>query len=237
MDGDSKAAGIGVTRAPSARRAALTAVTVVAALLVVILIDPSIFTTFDPQALADRVRASGWLGPLVLIAILVAQSVVAPLPAPPVLIAAGFVYGPWIGFAIGWLGLLLGACACFGLARAFGRPFVERFVRPQHLEAVEIYVSTRSGLTVLALISMRVFMPPLFDPVSYACGLVRMPLSLFLLGTGVGEIPKVAGFVYIGGAAGGVSSWLTAWIFLGPAIGLILFKWIRSRVAKKAQAT
>jgi hypothetical protein len=101
------------------------------------------------DAVADEVRGSGALGPLALIALLVAQAVVAPLPSPPILMAAGFVYGPWIGFAIGWFGLLLGASACFGLARAFGRPLAERFVSPERLATVDRYVGKRSGETLL----------------------------------------------------------------------------------------
>src|SRR6184192_3708026 len=67
--------------------------------------------SFDADTIAARVRASGAVGPLALIGLLVAQAVVAPLPSPPLLMAAGYVYGPWVGFGIGWVGLLLGASA------------------------------------------------------------------------------------------------------------------------------
>src|SRR5439155_12585892 len=175
----------------------------------------------DAETAANRVRASGALGSLALIALLVAQAVVAPLPSPPLLMAAGFVYGPWLGFGIGWFGLLLGASACFGLARAFGRPFAERFVRPQRLAAVDESVSVRSGATFLTLVSLRVFMPPAFDAVSYGCGLVRVPFRWFVLATPLGEIPKVGSFTYIGTAAGGPPSWLTVRVLLPPAACLI----------------
>ena len=55
-------------------------------------------THLDAETVAARVRGSGAVGPLVLIALLVVQAVVAPLPSPPLLMAAGFVYGPWAGF-------------------------------------------------------------------------------------------------------------------------------------------
>jgi uncharacterized membrane protein YdjX (TVP38/TMEM64 family) len=77
--------------------------------------------------------------------------------------SAGFVYGPWVGFGIGWLGLLLGASSCFGLARAFGRPFTQRFVRPEHMATVDAQIASRTGATLLAIVSLRVFMPPIFD--------------------------------------------------------------------------
>ena len=203
------------------------------ALLVALLIYRYDLAHLDADTLADRVRASGYVGPLALIALLVAQAVVAPLPAPPILMAAGFVYGPWLGFGIGWLGLLLGASSCFGLARALGRPFAQRFVRREHLATVDAYIATRTGATVLAIVSMRVFMPPLFDAVSYGCGLVRVPFPWFVLATALGEIPKVGSFAYIGSAAGGVSSWLTAWVLLAPAIGVVGLRVVRARLAEK----
>ena len=177
--------------------------------------------SFATDTVVAQVRASGPLGPLVLIALLVVQAVVAPLPSPPLLMAAGLVYGPLLGFGIGWLGLLLGAGACFGLARGLGRPFAERFVRPQRLAAIDQYVGSQSGPAFLTVITLRVFMPPFFDAVSYGCGLVRLPFHWFVLATALGEIPKVASFTYLGTVAGDAPTWLKAWIILVPVVGLI----------------
>lgn len=224
-------------RRPSGRAILIAAAGATVTVLVALLIYWCDLAHLDADTLADRVRASGWVGPLALIALLVAQAVVAPLPSPPILMAAGFVYGPWFGFAIGWLGLLLGASSCFGLARALGRPFVQRFVGREHLATVDTYIATRTGATVLAIVSLRVFMPPLFDAVSYGCGLVRVPFWWFILATAMGEIPKVGSFTYIGSAAGGVSSWLAAWVLLAPALGVVGLRVVRSRLAeKKAKA-
>jgi uncharacterized membrane protein YdjX (TVP38/TMEM64 family) len=181
----------------------------------------------DAAALAERVRTFGAAGPLTLIALLVAQAVVAPLPSPPILMAAGFVYGPWVGFGIGWLGLLLGAGACFGLARSFGRPLAERLVSAERLAAVDHYVGNRAGGTLLAVVSMRVFMPPAFDAVSYGCGVLRVPFHWFALATALGEIPKVGSFTWIGAAAGGVPTWLSAWVLLAPAAGVLALRAVR----------
>jgi uncharacterized membrane protein YdjX (TVP38/TMEM64 family) len=209
----------------------LAAASVAVVLLVMLLIYRYDLAYLTADTLADRVRASGPVGPLVLIALLIAQAVVAPLPSPPILMAAGFVYGPWLGFGIGWLGLLVGASCCFALARAFGRPFAQRFVRPQHLATIDTHIATRTGATLMAIVSLRVFMPPLFDAISYGCGLVRVPFSWFVLATALGEVPKVGSFTYIGAASGGASTWLTAWILLAPAIGVVGFRVVRSRLA------
>ncbi len=110
----------------------------------------------DPDALAESVRATGAFAPLLLIALLVVQSVVAPLPSQPVLMAAGFVYGPWLGLAIGWVGVLLGAIACFGIARLLGRPAVGYFVSAERLSAVDDYVSARGLRRTFVALSRQI---------------------------------------------------------------------------------
>jgi uncharacterized membrane protein YdjX (TVP38/TMEM64 family) len=187
------------------------------------------FTTVGTEIIATEVRRWGALGPLALIVFLIAQAVIAPLPSPPLLIAAGYLYGPWAGFAIGWTGLLLGATACFALSRALGRPFAEKFVRADRLAAIDRYIDRRTGPTFLSVVSLRVLIPPAFDAVSYACGLVQLPFHWFALATALGEVPKVASFTYLGAVAGNPPSWLTAWILLLPALGLLVLRIVRRR--------
>ena len=113
---------------------------------------------------------------------------------------------------------------CFGLARWLGRPFVQRFVRPEQLAAMDQYVGTKPGTTFLGVLSLRLFLPPLFDPVSYGCGLLRLPFHWFVGATALGELPKVGSFTYLGAAAGSGPTWFTAWIILGPVAGVLLLR-------------
>lgn len=171
----------------------------------------------DPRSLAEDVRATGALAPLLLLALLVLQSVVAPLPSQPVMLAAGFAYGAWAGFAISWLGVLIGAVACFGIARGLGRPGVVRFVSPERLAAVDEYVSERGlGRSFVAVLLLRLVAHFSFDVTSYACGLVRFPFGWFTLATALGEIPKVLLFTTLGAGLGEVPGWI------GVAIGASL---------------
>jgi len=182
----------------------------------------------DPEALAQDVRDTGALAPLLLIALLVLQSVVAPLPSQPVLMAAGFVYGAFTGLAIGWLGVLLGALACFGIARVLGRPAVERFVRPERLNAVDAYVSEHGlSKTFLAVLSLRFFAHFSFDVTSYACGLVRFPFGWFALATALGEVPKVLIFTTLGAGLGEIPGWLGVAMGLGAIATVGVFLLLR----------
>src|SRR2546428_9115446 len=85
-----------------------TAVLAVGGAAVVLLVAGLLFsfhlTSPDAATIAARVRASGALAPLVLITLLVAQAVVAPLPSPPT--------------DHGWASASAGSGCCSGRARA-----------------------------------------------------------------------------------------------------------------------
>lgn len=219
------------------RRTLAALLAVVVGLVLAGLLVPLGLGGFDKETVIAQARAWGALGPVALMALLVLQAVVAPLPSPPLLMAAGFVYGPVAGFGIGWLGLLLGASACFGAARLLGRPVAERFVRAQRLAAIDEHVRGQSGTAFLAILSLRVFMPPFFDAVSYGCGLVAgLPFHWFLLATALGEIPKVASFTYLGAAAGDAPAWLKAWILFVPVAGLVALRLLRRALRDRRPA-
>ena len=191
----------------------------------------------DADALAERVRAEGALAPALLILFLMVQSVVAPLPSQPVLMAAGFVYGPVLGFAIAWTGVLAGACACFGLARALGRPFVERFASAKRIETVDAYVSQRGMRTAFfTVLSLRLFAHVSFDVVSYACGLIRFPFPWFALATGLGEVPKVLIFASLGASLGVAPGWMGLVAGAGLLVTVAVVWWISRRAGREAPA-
>src|SRR5438874_13413267 len=93
--------------------------------------DLSVLARFDGKALARRVEALGPLAPVALFVLMVVQCVIAPIPSEPLMAAAGFLYGVRAGALLSWAGIVLGASACFLLARRYGRPFVLRFVRAE----------------------------------------------------------------------------------------------------------
>jgi uncharacterized membrane protein YdjX (TVP38/TMEM64 family) len=188
------------------------------------------FPTLDAEILATRVRAAGALGPVVLFAWFVVQCVVVPLPSEPMMMAAGFVYGVRLAFTIAWVGVVMGAAACFGLARTFGRSFVERFVRSEHLDALDAYVGNRGlAATFAVVLGLRLFAFTSFDVLSYGCGLVRFPFGWFLVATAFGAVPKVFAFTYAGASVGLRPGWLGGVMLAGTLGVLVVLPWLASR--------
>jgi uncharacterized membrane protein YdjX (TVP38/TMEM64 family) len=170
----------------------------------------------DAAAIAERVRAAGMLGTVGLLALLIVQCVVAPIPSEPIMMAAGFVYGPRPAFVIAWTGVVLGAALCFWLARAYGRSVAERIVRAERLDAAEAGVQRGGPVTTFAgLLALRAIAFHSFDIVSYACGLVRLPFPMFVAATALGSCPKVFAFTYAGATLAARPVWLDALILAG----------------------
>jgi uncharacterized membrane protein YdjX (TVP38/TMEM64 family) len=194
------------------------------------------WSALDAHAIADRVRAAGPIGPLVLFALLVVQCVASPLPSEPLMMAAGFLYGPWAGFALAWSGVLVGATGCFAIARTFGRSAAERFASREKLAAFDAHFAGRGvAATFAGVLAIRVLAHGSFDLVSYACGLIAFPLPLFLVASGVGVVPKVFAFTYLGASTGARPVWLDA-ILVGGMLGMLLLVplWLRARRAAKS---
>jgi uncharacterized membrane protein YdjX (TVP38/TMEM64 family) len=184
----------------------------------------------DSHAVTQFVRTLGPLGPLALLALLVVQCVVAPIPSEPVMMAAGFAYGPGGGFALSWAGVVAGAAACFGLARRLGRPFAERFLRPDRLDAAEAWVRERGvAATFAAVLLIRLTAFSAFDVLSYACGLVRVSFAWFLLATALGAVPKVFAFTYAGAHLAARPAWVDGLILAGTFGFLVLVPWLARR--------
>jgi uncharacterized membrane protein YdjX (TVP38/TMEM64 family) len=189
---------------------------------------------FDAPVIAEQIREAGVLGPVVVTAVFVLQCIVAPLPSQPVMIAAGYVYGAVRGFVLSWFGVTLGACACWAVARGFGRPIVTRFVSPERLDAVNEYVGAR-GLrqTFTALLALHWLSFASFDVLSYFAGLVSFPFRWFVLASAIGIVPKAAAFSYMGATIGTSPKWVDAIILVGTfGVILLLPFYRRLRIGK-----
>lgn len=192
---------------------------VVALLAVLALVGAAIAAwpaDFDAEAIAARVRAAGALGSIGLVALLAVQCVIAPIPSEPIMMAAGYVYGPGPALLISWTGVVLGAGLCFGLAYAYGRPLAERLVKPERLDAAEARLRWGGPWMAFAgLLVIRAVAFHSFDVLSYACGLVRLPFLVFAAATALGALPKVFAFTYAGATFAARPAWLDGLILAG----------------------
>jgi uncharacterized membrane protein YdjX (TVP38/TMEM64 family) len=158
----------------------------------------ALWELFSGRARVRRlVEDAGLFAPVVYVFFLVAQAVVAPLPAPALAFVGGYVFGTFWGFVLTWLGVLIGGVISFGLSRAFGRRFVERSAR---LGKLDRRMAEHGAITIFVL---RLIPLISFDAISYAAGLTGISFWRFLVATALGSAPGTFAFVYLGGASPG----------------------------------
>lgn len=150
-----------------------------------------------PRALA-WVEGAGPLGPVAFVLAFAVASV-AFVPVSVFTMAAGALFGVVPGATLVMVAAVIGATACFAIARGAGRRLVERRMgRDRRILAIDRAVGSR-GLTLVFLLRLTPLVP--FSPLNYGLGLTRVRYRDFLLGS-LGMVPAVFMYVSAGAAAG-----------------------------------
>lgn len=137
----------------------------------------------------------GAWGPLLILALTVAQALLAFLPSIVIMVVAVLAYGPWWGGLLAWGSLLLAASVTYLVGRALGPVTVDRLIGEATERRVAHYVE-RYG--IWAVVAARVSPALSTDAASYAAGLVGMRYRSFLLATGLGTLPLTVFIAYLG---------------------------------------
>jgi uncharacterized membrane protein YdjX (TVP38/TMEM64 family) len=141
------------------------------------------------SALLDQLRGLWW-APAALI---LSYIVLCPLgvPASPMMIAGGMVFGPVWGSVYNVLGTFLGGTATYFMGRGLGRDFV-RHLAGNKLKRVERLISRRG---FWGLVGIR-FLPIPYPLVNYTAALTGIRPGLFMTTTAIGLIPGATVYTY-----------------------------------------
>lgn len=132
--------------------------------------------------------------------LLYAACCLACVPASILTFGAGAAFGLGYGFALVWVGAMLGACASFWAGRRWLRGWVERRIaRYPAFLAIDAVVSV-DGPRMVFLTRLTPIFP--FAFLNYAFGLTRVRFRDYALASGAGMVPGMLLFVYLGAAAG-----------------------------------
>jgi uncharacterized membrane protein YdjX (TVP38/TMEM64 family) len=185
----------------------------------------------DITKLRDLLAEFGPWAAAVSFLLMVLQSVAAPLPAFVITIANGLLFGALWGGLLSWSSAMVGAALCFWIARAAGRPVIERVVGAAPLTKSDS-IFARYGTH--AILIARLIPLISFDVVSYAAGLTSMRLVPFLVATGIGQLPATVVYSLLGqniGAGPQAALWTVSALIALVAIGLALRGRIERRLA------
>jgi uncharacterized membrane protein YdjX (TVP38/TMEM64 family) len=149
----------------------------------------------------DRAQLEAWVsgfgawGPVLIYALMVAQTLLAFIPSLLITVVPVLAYGPLWGGLLAWSGLLLAALVAYGIGRALGPVTVERFIGHKTERQIEGFVE-RYG--VWGVVAARVSPALSTDAVSFVAGLVKMRLWRFALATALGTLPLVVLVAFLG---------------------------------------
>ena len=173
---------------PVPRLALLTGLLVAATVLALRADDLSI------AALRAVVEDAGALAPLVY-GVAYALAVTVILPASPLTVAAGVLFGPVVGVVTVLVGATTGAVGAFGIARIVGRGPVEQLAG-RRVQAVDRFVAER-GLVALLLLRLLPVIP--FGVLNLVAGVTVLRLRDYIIATALGIVPATVAFVVVGG--------------------------------------
>jgi len=151
---------------------------------------------FTGDAAIAWIRGWGAWGWLAVVGLLVSD-LFLPIPATPVMSAAGYLYGALVGGMISAAGSFAAGMAGYGLCRTFGRGVAVRLAGEAEITRHETLFQ-RTGPW---LVAASRWLPLLPEVITCLAGLTRMPVRTFVVSLACGAAPM--GFVYAAiGAAG-----------------------------------
>lgn len=167
---------------------------------VAVLISAGVFLPIAEWSRAGIAAAhdAGWKGAVAYGAAYVLATILG-LPALPLTLGAGFLYGPLRGVLLISPASLLGATGAFLISRGLARRRVEAWLahRPA-FQAIDAAARERPFSTVL-LLRLSPLLP--FNVLNYALGLSPVPLRTYVLASFVGMLPATIAFVWLGSLA------------------------------------
>lgn len=140
------------------------------------------------------------------------------LPCSPLTLAAGLIWGPWLGLVYSMTAVLASCATTYVLGR-FASHAILRLCPRRHHERMKTWQlrASRADWRAVALINLSPVFPA--ATMGYVFGLVRTPVKLYLSVTAVSLLPFQIAYVLLGSGIAGVAVDRNPWYLL---IGLVL---------------
>lgn len=204
-------------------------------IVVCVALWPMIHELAEPggiERVTTEVRNAGPWGFLILLAIQFLQIVVAFIPGEVVQVAAGMIYGPWVGALIIWLGCVISSAFIFVLVHKLGAPFVQAMVPEKYMTKFRDWEQSPKFNAIVFVLFLIPGLPK--DVFTYITPLTHMNLRTFVIISNTARIPGIVLSTYA--AAGLVSGDIaqSVAIFLVVAVIAVAALIVYSRITKKS---
>ncbi len=184
----------------------------------------------DPEKLRQELGGNNPKSWLIFIGIQFLQVIFAFIPGEFIEIAAGYIYGPFLGTVLCLLGVLPATCLIFGLTKLLGRKFTKITLDEKDLKKFNFLNDEKKLTTTFFLLYFFPGTPK--DVITYFAGITKIKFLPFLLISVFCRIPSILTSTLAGGALGENKFVLSLVIFGVTGItvlaGWVMFKKISS---------
>ena len=150
-----------------------------------------IFTS--QEKLQSFVSGFGLVGGLVFVFIQIVQVIIPIIPGGISCLAGVILFGAGMGFFYNYVGICIGSILAFLIAKAYGRPLLEKMFQPKLLEKYEHWTETKNRFT--KLFAAAIFLPVAPDDfLCYLAGTTKMSLKTFSLIILLGKPCSIAAY-------------------------------------------
>lgn len=164
-------------------------------------------TSYSEDDFRDYILSFGIWSWLVLLSLQFLQVFIALIPGELLETAAGFIFGPFFGTVICYLGVTLASTVIFLLTKRYGIKLVELFISGDKIRELGFLKTERRRDLLIFIIFFIPGTPK--DLLTYFAGLTDIPLSRFLILSLTARIPSVVSST-VGGHLIGEGNYLKA---------------------------
>ncbi len=181
------------------------------------------------EAVGELIQRRPAAGMVAFVLLAALSAMLAFLSSAVLIPVAVHVWGAPLCALLLWIGWFLGGVATYAIGRYFGRPIVERLVRPATIARYEAWA--RSGVALVPILLVQLALPS--DAAGYVFGIVRCRPATFLVALALVEVPYALGAVYLGVSF--LERNLLTLLALGLG-GIALSFWALTRLHRRAAA-
>lgn len=169
----------------------------------------------------------------VFVAIRAFQTVIKIIPAEPLEIGSGLLYGTWGGLALCLLGTMIGSFVIIALTRVFGKKLVSAFIPIEKIESLGFLKDEKRVYYTLFFIYLIPGTPK--DVLTYAAALTKLNMKKFLLITGIARIPSIITSTWCGQEILNKNYTLAIIIFAATGILSVVCSLIYNKISKSKE--
>lgn len=186
----------------------------------------------DNTNLLEWLEQFGKWDEVVFVGIRALQTVVKFIPAEPLEIGSGYVYGIWGGLFYCMLGTEIGSFIILLITKLFGMKAINLFVPQERIDKIKFLQNERKLKTTLFFIYLIPGTPK--DLITYFIGKTKIKISHFLIITGIARIPSIITSTWCGAALGEKNIKLAAIVFFSTLVVTVLGTFVYKKFFEKA---